>query len=54
MAIQVVGFSNGGTKLERFLPKNQNTQRELFNELFNEVNNCIDLEGRLFEDLNYL
>ena len=47
-------FQTWGTKLERFLPKNQNTQRELFNELFNEVNNCIDLEGRLFEDLNYL
>ena len=27
MAIRVVEFSNGGTKLERFLPKNQHTQR---------------------------
>ena len=24
-------FSNGGTKLERFLPKNQHTQRKLLN-----------------------
>ena len=31
MAIRVVEFSNGGTKLERFLPKNQRTQRKLFN-----------------------
>ena len=27
MAVRVVEFSNGGTKLERFLPKNQHTQR---------------------------
>ena len=31
MAIRVVEFSNGGTKLERFLPKNQHTQRKLLN-----------------------
>ena len=33
MAIQVVEFLNGGgcTKLERFLPKNQHTQRKLLN-----------------------
>ena len=31
MAIRVVKFSNGGTKLERFLPKNQHTQRKLLN-----------------------
>ena len=32
MAIPVVEFSNwGGTKLERFLPKNQYTQRKLLN-----------------------
>ena len=31
MAIRVVEFSNGGTKLERFLPKNQHTQRTLLN-----------------------
>ena len=31
MAVRVVEFSNGGSKLERFLPKNQHTQRELMN-----------------------
>ena len=31
MAIRVVEFSNGGTKLERCLPKNQHTQRKLLN-----------------------
>ena len=32
MVIQVVEFSSGGsTKLERFLPKNQHTQRKLLN-----------------------
>ena len=31
MAIRVVDFSNGGTKLERFSPKNQHTQRKLLN-----------------------
>ena len=31
MAIRVVEFSSGGTKLEIFLPKNQHTQRKLLN-----------------------
>ena len=31
MAIQVVEFSSGGTKLERFLHKNQHTQRKFLN-----------------------
>ena len=31
MAIRVVEISKGGTKLERFLPKNQHTQRKLLN-----------------------
>ena len=31
MAIRVVKFSNGGTKLERFLPKYQHTQRKSLN-----------------------
>ena len=31
MAIRIVEFSKGGTKLERFLPKNQHTQRKLLN-----------------------
>ena len=40
MAIRVVEFSSGGgTKLERFLPKNQNTQRKLLN-----FNNWINRE----------
>ena len=37
MAVRVVKFSSGGTKLERFLPKNQRTQRKLLkcNNWFN-------------------
>ena len=31
MAIQVVEFLNGGTKLERFLPNNQHTQWNILN-----------------------
>ena len=31
MALRVVEFSNGDTKLERVLPKNQHTQRKLLN-----------------------
>ena len=31
MAIRTVEFSNGGTKLEWFLPKNQHPQRKLLN-----------------------
>ena len=31
MPIGVVEFSSGGTKLERFLPQNQHTQRKLLN-----------------------
>ena len=31
MAIRVVEFSNGGTKLEKILSKNQHTQRKLLN-----------------------
>ena len=31
MAIRVVEFSNGDTKLERFLPKNQYIQKKLLN-----------------------
>ena len=31
MAIRVVEFSSGGTKLDRFLHKNQPTQRKLLN-----------------------
>ena len=38
MAIQVVEYSSGGTKLERFLPKNQHTQRKLLH--FGFVGRC--------------
>ena len=31
MAIRVVEFSNEGLELERFLPKNQHTQKKLLN-----------------------
>ena len=31
MVVRVVEFSNGGMKLERFLPKNHHTQRKLLN-----------------------
>ena len=31
MVVRVVEFSSGGTKLERFLLKNQHTQRKLLN-----------------------
>ena len=39
MAIQVVEFQTGYTKLERFLPKNRHTQRKLLN-----FENCCDGE----------
>ena len=31
MAVRVVEFSKGGTKVKRFLPKNQHTQKKLLN-----------------------
>jgi hypothetical protein len=31
MVVRVVEFSSGGKKLERFLPKNQHTQKKLLN-----------------------
>ena len=31
MAVRVVEFSNGGIKLEIFLPKNQHTQKKFLN-----------------------
>ena len=34
MAIRVVEFSSGGTKFERFLHKNQHTQKKLLNFVF--------------------
>ena len=50
MATRVVEFSNGGykiRKLERFLPKNQNTQRKLLN-FENWVNGEVSKIGHHF------
>ena len=47
MAIQVVEFSNGGTKLERFLPKNQHTRRKILN-FENWVNGEVSKIGHHF------
>ena len=47
MAIRVVEFSIGGTKLERFLPKNQHTQRKLLN-FENWVNGKVSKIGHHF------
>ena len=47
MAIRVVEFSNGGTKLEIFLPKNQHTQRKLLN-FENWVNGEVSKLGHHF------
>ncbi len=48
MAVQVVEFSKGGTKLERFLPKNQHTQRKLLN-----FENWISMGLRSFKKLEF-
>ena len=48
MAIRVVEFSNGGgTKLERFLPKNQHTQRKLL-KFKNWVNGEISKRAKIW------
>ena len=47
MAIRGVEFSNGGYKLERFLPKNQHTQRKLLN-FENWVSGKVSKIGRHF------
>ena len=47
MAIRVVEFSSGGTKLERFLPENQHTQRKLLN-FENWVNGEVSKIGHHF------
>ena len=47
MALGVVEFSSGGTKLERFLPKNQHTQRKLLN-FENWVNGEVSKIGHHF------
>ena len=53
MAIRVVEFSNWGTKLERFLNKNQHTQRKLLN-LENWVNGELSKIGHHFRKLSDL
>ena len=41
MAIRAVKFSSRGTRLERFLPKNQHAQRKLLNfENWVKMSNC--------------
>ena len=47
MAIRVVEFSKGGTQVERFLPKNQHTQRKSLN-FENLVNGEVSKIGRHF------
>ena len=47
MAIRVAEFSNGGTKLERFLPKNKHTQWKLL-DFENWVNGEVSKIGRHF------
>ena len=50
MAIRVVEYSNkGGTKLERFLSKNQHTQRKLLN-FENWVNGEVSQIGHHFSN----
>ena len=49
MTIRVVEFSKGGTKLERFLPKNQHTQRKLMN-FENWVNGVVSKNRRYFRN----
>ena len=53
MAIPVVEFSNGGTKLERFLPKNQHTQRKFLN-FENWVDGEMSKIGHHFSKQSYL
>ena len=49
MAVRVVKFSRGGTKLERFVPKNQHTQRKLLN-FENWVNGEVSKNRRHFRN----
>ena len=51
MAIPVVEFSNGGTKLEIFLPKNQYTQRKLLN--FENWCNGVIQFMTFFDNINF-
>ena len=49
MAIRVVEFSKGGRKLERFLHKNQPTQRKLLNFEF-RINGELSKIGHHFSN----
>ena len=49
MAIRVVEFSNGGTKLEIHVPKNQHIQRKLLN-FENWVNGEVSKIGHHFSE----
>ena len=49
MAIRVVDYQVGSTKLERFLPKNQHTQRKLLN-FENWVNGEVSKIGHHLEN----
>ena len=53
MAIRVVEFSNGGTKLERVLPKNEHTPRKLLH-FENWVSGKVSKIGRHFSKLSDL
>ena len=52
MAIQDVEFSNMGIKLERFLPKNQHTQRKVLN-FMNWCNENVSKSGKV-DFVNFL
>ena len=46
MAVRVVEFLNGGTRLERFLPMNQDNQRKLLN-IENWVNVEVSISAKI-------
>jgi hypothetical protein len=46
MAIRVLEFSSGGTKLERFMSKNQHTQRKL-SDFENWVNREVSTSAKI-------
>ena len=53
MAIRVVEFSSGDTKLERFLHKNQHTQKKLLNFEF-WINGELSKIGHYFSTKKFL
>ena len=52
IVIRVVEFSSGGTKYERFLPKNQHTQRKLLN-FDNWVNREYQFRCTFIDNINF-